>query len=129
MRCRVRAPHTDAMVIVIPTHTAGRPAAAAPISAAEFAAACSAFDAPRWATTRRQQLAEQIAQAVAAGKLREGAQLPSVPAAATALGVSINTVLAALALSREEGCVVHLPRRGYIVAPSVRYSHFFTHNG
>lgn len=125
---RARATYTDARVIPIDTDTAGQQAASAPISAVEFVAACNAFGFSPWAVTRRQQLADQITQAVAAGQLREGTKLPAVHEVATVIGVSVKTVRGALALSCEHGCVVRLPRRGYVVAPFVLYRHFFAND-
>lgn len=67
------------------------------------------------------QIARQIREAVAAGRLRPGDALPTVRALASDLGVNLNTVARGYRQLEEEGFVVLRDRSGAeIASPSRR---------
>jgi GntR family transcriptional regulator len=63
------------------------------------------------------QIARQVRDAVATGRLDVGASLPSVRTMASDLGVNLNTVARAYRALEEEGFVVIENRTGVSVAP------------
>lgn len=65
-----------------------------------------AFEAVHGPVPRYRQVAEFIAQAVEDGDLEPGAALPTESQLADYLGVSVDTVRAALQVLRDEGLVV-----------------------
>lgn len=64
-----------------------------------------------------EQIRAQVAEAVAAGRLAPGAELPSVRQLARDLGVAPNTVARAYGELERDGWVRAVPRRGVLVAP------------
>lgn len=67
-----------------------------------------------------------IRDAVAAGELVEGDQLPPYRGAAATSAVSINTILNAYRVLIADGVVRSAPGYGYFIAGPVRYRDFFS---
>ncbi|MEJ2815398.1 PLP-dependent aminotransferase family protein [Caulobacter sp. CCG-8] len=66
----------------------------------------------------RRRLHEQLRQAILAGRLAPGVQLPASRALADQLGLSRNTVMAVYDMLLGEGCLVARPGAGTFVAPA-----------
>ena len=65
------------------------------------------------------QLVQQVQEAVAAGTLRDGDQLPSIRALAEQLGVNRNTVAKAWSELEAEGVIVNRQGAGSFVSAAV----------
>ncbi len=63
-----------------------------------------------------EQIARQVRAQVAAGRLRPGAELPSVRTLASDLGVNLNTVARAYRQLEEDGFLVIHERSGAVIA-------------
>ena len=65
---------------------------------------------------RYQRLADELSDAIQAGRLPSGARLPSLRQMADQRAISLNTVIAAYRQLEDAGLVVPLPRSGFEVA-------------
>lgn len=65
---------------------------------------------------RYQRLADELSDAIQAGRLPSGARLPSLRQMADQRSISLNTVIAAYRQLEDAGLVVPLPRAGFEVA-------------
>lgn len=75
-----------------------------------------AADAPLPRTTRYRALADELREAIGAGRLAPGAALPSLRECATQRRLSLNTVMAAYRLLEDHGFIEARPQSGFYVA-------------
>lgn len=74
----------------------------------------------------QERVEQLIRDAIAAGELVEGDQLPPYRVAAATSAVSINTILNAYRVLIADGVVRSVPGDGYFIAGPVRYRDFFS---